>query len=91
VIVQPSTSASGAGRFRTDPAITQLSCMFASLPAMQPDLIVVGARSSGCVIARRFTERTDRSQCYVPLPFPDLTGHKLYFATAASSRKISGP
>lgn len=28
---------------------------------MQPDLVVVGAGSSGCVIARRFTERSDRT------------------------------
>lgn len=28
---------------------------------MQPDLVVVGAGSSGCVIARRFTERSDRA------------------------------
>src|SRR5215468_6101607 len=32
-----------------------------SLTRMRPDLVVVGAGSSGCVIARRFTERSDRA------------------------------
>jgi choline dehydrogenase len=40
---------------------------------MQPDLIVVGAGSSGCVIARRFSERTDRSALLLEVG-PDYYG-----------------
>jgi choline dehydrogenase len=37
------------------------AALLSSLGYMQPDVIVVGAGSSGCVIARRVTERSDHA------------------------------